>query len=881
MTDQLDRLKAALADRYTLERELGAGGMATVYLAADLKHERKVAIKVLRPELAAVLGAERFVQEIKTTANLQHPNILPLFDSGEADGFLYYVMPYVEGETLRVKLNRETQLGVDEAVKLTTEVADALEYAHQQGVIHRDIKPENILLHAGRPLVADFGIALAVSAAAGGRMTETGLSLGTPHYMSPEQATAEKQITARSDIYSLGAVLYEMLTGDPPHTGSSAQAIILKIVSEEVVPVTKRRRAVPANVAAAVAQALEKLPADRFESAHEFATALANPAFAVATQAGLRAAGTAATPWNALSRMLAVVSAVLLAVTAWTLLRSSAGPTLASYDVGLPDSAPMLTDLHTQLSVSPAGDFLVYVAVRDGRTLLWRRSLYDGDALPIPGTDGARLVAVSPTGNRVAFIAADGTANVIPLEGGTAATLVDIGNPTAIQWVSDARVLFAGGDGAYVHVMELDGSGATRYETPYCINPLQLPDGMQVMCGGGGQQYAYVIDLRDSSRFFLRTAGMAGSDTTEYLRGTQFRLLGGRYLLYMSVEGDLRAVPFDPRTRRVGRAATVLKGVRREAYTGAGQYDVAANGTLVYVGGANASVGRFVAVDRDGKLTTLGVEPASFLRFDLTRDGRKLAAVVDGVREQELRIYDLTGGPQQVWLRHGVIGEPLWTPDSERLLVAYGDVDTRTYTTVLGSPDLTARPETVFEGTLAPPEFVTYRSDSLVVGYLFDPGSSTLIANLAADPPTLDSVLTNAVFSTLSPDGRWLAYQPPDLSQLLVSPYPDLDRRYLVLASGTGGGEPQWLADGTLVYWECCYAWYRVRIGSSPAGPVGRPELWYRDPNFSDTPGQSYTLTGDGRLVYVRGPERTPATYIRVVPHWIEQMKRIVDEANR
>ncbi|OGU21932.1 MAG: hypothetical protein A3K13_04350 [Gemmatimonadetes bacterium RIFCSPLOWO2_12_FULL_68_9] len=270
MTAITERLSAALVDRYRIERELGAGGMATVYLAQDLKHDRKVALKVLKPELAAVLGAERFVVEIKTTASLQHPHILPLFDSGTADGFLYYVMPYIEGETLRDKLNRETQVGIDEAVKIATEVADALDYAHRHGVIHRDIKPENILLHDGRPMVADFGIALAVSAAAGGRMTETGLSLGTPHYMSPEQATAAKEITARSDVYSLGSVLYEMLAGTPPHTGASAQQIIMKIVTEEAPPVTNLRKSVPANVADAVAQALEKLPADRFTTAADF-----------------------------------------------------------------------------------------------------------------------------------------------------------------------------------------------------------------------------------------------------------------------------------------------------------------------------------------------------------------------------------------------------------------------------------------------------------------------------------------------------------------------------------------------------------------------------------------------------------------------------------
>src|SRR5512138_394272 len=278
-SDAAEALRSTLADRYRIERELGQGGMATVYLAQDLKHDRKVAVKVLKPELAAVLGADRFVVEIKTTAALQHPHILPLFDSGEAGGFLYYVMPFIDGETLRARLDRETQLGVDEAVRITREVADALDYAHRHGVIHRDIKPENILLHDGRAMVMDFGIALAVSAAAGGRMTETGLSLGTPHYMSPEQATAEKELTNRSDIYSLASVLYEMLTGSPPHLGSSAQQIIMKIIAEPVEPVTRYRKAVPPNVAAALAVALEKLPADRFETARAFAGALGNPAF--------------------------------------------------------------------------------------------------------------------------------------------------------------------------------------------------------------------------------------------------------------------------------------------------------------------------------------------------------------------------------------------------------------------------------------------------------------------------------------------------------------------------------------------------------------------------------------------------------------------------
>jgi serine/threonine-protein kinase len=251
--------------------------MATVYLGQDLKHDRKVAIKVLHPELSAVIGGERFLAEIKVTANLQHPHILPLFDSGSADGLLYYVMPYVQGESLRTKLTREKQLDIEEAVRLASQVASALDYAHRQGVVHRDIKPENVLLHDGVALVADFGIALAATKAGATRMTATGLSLGTPAYMSPEQAMGDRDVDARSDVYSLATTLYEMLVGDPPYSGSTAQAIVAKVLTEKPVPVKVHRETVPTNVAAAIQKALHKLPADRFHSAADFAKALTTP----------------------------------------------------------------------------------------------------------------------------------------------------------------------------------------------------------------------------------------------------------------------------------------------------------------------------------------------------------------------------------------------------------------------------------------------------------------------------------------------------------------------------------------------------------------------------------------------------------------------------
>jgi tetratricopeptide (TPR) repeat protein len=273
-SDQLERFGAALADRYAVERELGRGGMATVYLAEDLKHRRKVAIKVLRPELGAMLGPDRFTREIHIAAGLNHPHIVPLYDSGEAGGLLFYVMPYVRGESLRQKLRRETQLPIEEAIGIARQVASALDHAHAQGLIHRDVKPENILLHEGEAMVTDFGIALAAGAGPSERLTERGLMVGTPAYMSPEQASGEPTLDARSDVYSLGCVLYELLAGEPPYTGPTAQAVMAKRFTDPVPRVRRLRGTVPPAVEQAIMQALARVPADRFASAAAFAAAL-------------------------------------------------------------------------------------------------------------------------------------------------------------------------------------------------------------------------------------------------------------------------------------------------------------------------------------------------------------------------------------------------------------------------------------------------------------------------------------------------------------------------------------------------------------------------------------------------------------------------------
>ncbi|MCH9015183.1 MAG: serine/threonine protein kinase, partial [Gemmatimonadetes bacterium] len=275
MPETLDRLRSALADRYTIERPLGRGGMAIVYLARDLKHERQVAIKILRPELTETLGVARFLREVTIAANLAHPHIVPLFDSGEADGFLYYVMPYVEGESLRERLNSEKQLSIDDSLRIVREVADALSYAHSHGVVHRDIKPENILLESGHAVVADFGIARAITVAGGERLTGTGVSLGTPAYMSPEQGHGH--VDGRSDIYSLGCVLYEMLTGEPPFTGATGQAVIARHTQEAPRSLTVVRPTVPPSVEFAVQAALAKVPADRPSTAEQFVELFGTP----------------------------------------------------------------------------------------------------------------------------------------------------------------------------------------------------------------------------------------------------------------------------------------------------------------------------------------------------------------------------------------------------------------------------------------------------------------------------------------------------------------------------------------------------------------------------------------------------------------------------
>ena len=425
------RLSVALSRSYRLERELGAGGMATVYLAHDLKHDRDVAIKVLHPDLGAALGGERFLTEIRTTARLQHPHILPLLDSGDADGLLYYVMPLVTGETLRARLERERQLPIEDAVLIAREVADALGYAHGLGVIHRDIKPENILLQNGHALVADFGIALAVQTAGGARMTQTGLSLGTPQYMSPEQAMGERAIDARSDIYALGAVTYEMFTGEPPFSGATVQAIVAKVLTEKPMAPSAVRDTVTPGIEAAVLKALAKLPADRWPTTKLFAEALARTDVAeratrTSTTGGRAPSTHASTSSGRRNVALGLVGALAMSIgTGWLGWRARAPEPAWSAFTQLTDAS----GVETSPSISPDGESFVYVSSVRGTADIYSQRVGGRNPTLVVGdsTVDELWPAYSPDGKQIAYNVAGGGIFIVGATGESPRRLTLVG----------------------------------------------------------------------------------------------------------------------------------------------------------------------------------------------------------------------------------------------------------------------------------------------------------------------------------------------------------------------------------------------------------------------------------------------------------------------
>ncbi|HEX6406795.1 MAG TPA: protein kinase, partial [Gemmatimonadales bacterium] len=673
----VDSLRAALAGRYDLVRELGAGGMATVYLAQDLRHDRKVAIKVLRPELAAVIGAQRFLREIKTIANLQHPYILGLIDSGEVNGTAYFVMPFVDGESLRDRLHREQQLPIADAVRIATEIAGALDYAHRHGVIHRDIKPENILLHDGRALVADFGIALAASKAGGDRITETGMSLGTPTYMSPEQAMGEREITARSDVYALGCVTYEMLVGEPPFTGPTAQAIVAKVMSDKPASLRRQRERVPETVEDAVLTALEKLPADRFATAAEFSAALVTPMSPIRRTAAARADRLRQHGSRWLPTAIVGVIGFGLGVLAASLVaRQSAPrypPVVLRYTITLPDTAALVDHNGPGIAYAPDGSMIAYTS----RVGLMLRAADELDAVPVAGTRRAAYPFFSPDGRWIGYL--DGAKIVkVPLAGGAPVTICDSCPGFTFSWGSDdtlryatappgnpsKRVLMAvSARGDKPSEIARDSTGAEDFRGPILV-PRTRTVLFSAYTGLSGRLAALNLDTHVITHFDQQ-------GFTPRWVAAGFVVLGGS-------DGSLIALPFDAkRGRPKGPPVTIARDVSQPNAIFS-RAAVSASGAIVYPQAGGHSPRSLVLVARSGSTTPLPGERRIFASPRFSPDGRRIAL---GITEQaggnDIWVLEVA---QRTWSRITTSGSndrtnnrPVWTPDGRRLIYSSND----------------------------------------------------------------------------------------------------------------------------------------------------------------------------------------------------------------
>jgi eukaryotic-like serine/threonine-protein kinase len=883
----LSAITRALADRYLIERELGQGGMATVYLAHDIKHERKVALKVLKPELAAVIGAERFVVEIRTTAALQHPHILPLFDSGSADGFLYYVMPFIDGETLRAKLDRETQLGVDESVRLATDVADALQYAHEQGIIHRDIKPENILLHKGRPMVADFGIALALSAAAGGRMTETGLSLGTPHYMSPEQATAEKEISARSDVYSLASVLYEMLAGNPPHTGSSAQQIIMKIITEQAQPVTQLRKSVPPNVAAALAKALEKLPADRFESARAFAAALGNAAFTSMGIASGASAHTAARWKERLAVPLAIGLVAAVATAAWAWQRvpgtTATSPALRTL-LTLPDSAPVVQQEGSLFAISKDGSRFVYVGPGTGDRALWTRPWNALTSTTIPGSLGGDSPFLSTDGETVAFYlgGTNGLYSVSMRGGARQSVALDSTVALGGDFGPDGAIYFSRSEGLRRAV---DGGKTVEQVTAVNRSADELRHGWaDVLPNGKGALFTiqYGTDANSAERSQIAVVDFKSHAVKPLFRGVRAQYSSSGHIVFADHAGGLFAIEFDQdeMLARGGPLTIVSSGSANT--NGVVDFTLASTGTLVYRGGNVRRTEALVWVDRQGKEESIdSTMTGPFDDLALSPDGRRLAVTLNNGRGSNIWIKDLgAGGTLTKLTVNGIAWGPGWTRDGSA--VTYVD-DRGNVQNLMRRRADGGDTAVLLLHAARQVDYGALSADSAWIVYVGSPPLSNTKRDLFArrvtgDTSTVAIAVSPAsdVAPRLSPDGRWIAYASDESGayEVFTSPFPNV-RDARIQVSVNGGTHPLWSADGReLFYFRSDGMMMAATVNTAATlrildrKPLFNTAAYNRDLFY----GLSYDVSRDGRrFVMSRVKERGSASLI-LLQNWMAEL---------
>ena len=894
MTDPLSRLSAALADRYRIDGEVGAGGMATVYRAHDIRHDRGVAIKVLHPDLGAALGSERFLSEIKTTAKLQHPHILPLLDSGEADGLLYYVMPVVLGETLGARLKRERQLPIPEAVRIAREVASALDYAHRQGVIHRDIKPENILLHDGSALVADFGIALAVQSAGGPRMTQTGLSLGTPQYMSPEQAMGETNLDARTDIYALGAVTYEMLAGDAPFSGSSAQAIVARVLSERPTSLGTLRDTVPPELEDAVLTALAKLPADRFATAAQFADALAraqplstrtstpgrtrsvsrDEARAPVTQRALRAL-----PW--------ALATAGIAASAWLVTHQPQPvptPTV-HFTLTFGRDAALVEEAGASVAFSPDGSQLAYVGRDSVGQQLFLRDLDRVEPVPIPGTANATMPFFSPDGLWLAFHQ-EGRLRKVALAGGSVVTICDApGYPSGASWGEGDVIVFsvagvlqrvsgAGGEPTVIATPDRARGEAYRF-------PELLPDGRAVV-------FAAVNDSGPS----LRAITLADNVVTSLnQRGLGPRYVDGGHLVYTEADGTLFAAPFDAgRLRITGPPEPVASNVRLIednlvlGTAPAPRVAVARSGALAFLTGSGGQ-SELVVYDRDGRASLVSGARNEYHSPRFSPDGERIAVTV--VALSSIATAG-TLGDTWVWSSAGqrfqrITSDTLtrsaeWSQDGRRLIYARGP-----------SPDGSDVNTIASDGSGVPEQLLT-RPGAGVFELSLTPDGRRAVFRETVGPPTGQDIwiapLESGGVATLllvtpsaernpavSPDGRWLAYASNESGEMEVYVRSLNEGGDRTRVSNRGGAEPRWPQSGRELFYRTPDSVYVVPILQGQEFRAGAPRALFGG-NFPRKNTTNWDVSRDGQgFVMVRPPVIPPeGPPLHVLLNWFDRV---------
>lgn len=882
--DPLSSLQTALADRYRVEHQIGVGGMATVYLARDLRHDRNVALKLLKPELGAVLGVERFLSEIRVTANLQHPHLLPLFDSGEVDGLLFYVMPYVEGESLRGRLDREKQLPVNEAIRITVAVAGALDYAHRHNVVHRDLKPENILLQDGQPVVSDFGIALAVTNAGGTRVTQTGLSLGTPAYMSPEQATGDRLIDARSDIYSLAAVLYEMLTGEPPHTGSTVQAIIARVLTDRVRSVRATRETVPENVDAALQRALAKLPADRFETAKEFADALQDSRYSISMPAaGSGATAASMAPARSGARSIVrlapwAVAAAGLAVAAWSLTRSRsvAEPEPpVQFSLSLPDSI-RFRGFVGDVAISRDGARIALVVVSQGTRRLAVRDLNSTELHLVEGTEGALRPFFSPDGTVLGFTA-DTRLRSVSLTGGGAMTLIGSGvTAFGASW-GESGVIFTGSGG----LMRLPAGGGTpvpltrRDSSSNEVHalPSSAPDGrVLLVLARGGQSPELAVAEPSGS---IRLLGYVGLMPTWVESG---------HVLYNSIEGNLMALPVDRRLTPNGTPILLLDGVRTGA-NAAGIWSASYNGGIVLLR-SSAAGSTIMQVDRSGRSTPLSAEVKRYRLPRVSPDGNRIAvqASLSGIAaDAEVWILDRRTGALSRFTTGGGNSDPIWSPDGSRIAWAGPGVDDTSGVNrnipieQRGGTDMMWQPS----DRSAPPE-VIYTAPASQWPWSFSPDGKTLVfdegggatqikALTIGSPDAPRTIVANEYTNRvgkLSTDGRWLAHTSNETGrfEVYVRPFPGPGGATQV--SVDGGDQPIWSRDGRELFYRDGANMISAQMAR---GTVTSRSVLFQD-TFDRSNATNYDVFPGGGFVMLRSPDE--AEDLTVLLNWKTEILR-------